>query len=121
LLAGQVVELVAALDGLAEREVARQHDVGAVQRDDQEAMYCPRSDAGDGGEPVQDLIVGQPPQFLVAQRAIGELVGHGAQRRHFPPGQASLEQLAGVGREQRGGRRQPPAGQVLDPAQDARG
>jgi hypothetical protein len=120
-LAGQVVELVAALDGLAERKVTGQHHVCAVERDDQHAVHRPWPDAGDSGETVQDVLVGHPPQRVVAQRASGELGGHGAQRRHFPPGQSGLEQVAGVGGEQRGGGRQPPAEQVLDAAQDARG
>src|ERR1700760_2988379 len=59
LLAWQGGQLGAAPDGLAERQVAGQHDVGPVKCDDQHAVYRPRPDAGDGGETVQDLVIRQ--------------------------------------------------------------
>src|ERR1700722_19990755 len=50
LLGGQVAQLIDGLDGLAERQVARQDDVVALQRDEHGALHGPRDGAQDRGE-----------------------------------------------------------------------
>jgi hypothetical protein len=44
-----VIELMGGPDGLAQREIAGQDDVLALQLDDEGALLGPRADAGDGG------------------------------------------------------------------------
>jgi len=49
-LGGEVVELISGLDGLTERKVAWQHDIFALQRNDEGALYCPGTYPRDCGE-----------------------------------------------------------------------
>jgi len=107
-----VIKLVTVPDGLAQREVAWQHHVGAVERDDQQAVHRPRADAGYRGEQAEYLLIGEPPQTVLAERAVSEPGCHGAQRLRLAPGKAGFEQVGGVKAEQFRGGRQPAAEQV---------
>src|SRR5438105_10276205 len=57
LLTWQMVELVGALHGLAQRQVAWQHDVFSLQRDEQRALRGPRAYPRDGRECCHELLV----------------------------------------------------------------
>src|ERR1700694_5981087 len=70
LLARQVVELVFALHGLAQRLVAWQHQVFSLQSDEQRALRGPRTYSGYCGECCDELLVWQTTQFLHVQTAV---------------------------------------------------
>jgi hypothetical protein len=61
-----VVQLIRGLDGLAERQVTRQDDVLALQRDEHGALHGPRAYARNRGELSHELVVGQNAQSLDA-------------------------------------------------------
>ena len=121
LLGRQVVQRIGGLDGLAERQVARQHDVLAPQRDEQRALHGPRADAGNRGELGQQLIVGQGGQYVLVQPAVRHPLGQVAQRADLTPGQAGLAELAGIDGQQFGGRGEMPVEQRLDAGHGAAG
>src|SRR5215471_14415740 len=58
LLAGEVVEVVGGLDGLAERKVVRQDDVFPAERDEHGALYGPRAYSRDRGELSDEFVIG---------------------------------------------------------------
>src|SRR6266498_844415 len=64
LLGGEVVELVGGLDGLTQRQVARQDDIVAAQRDDEGALHGPRAYPRNRGELRHQLVIGQAAQDL---------------------------------------------------------
>src|SRR6266545_684240 len=101
LLAGEVVQLKDSLDGLAQRQIARQDDVLALQRDEQGAL--------------------QGAQHVRVQPAVRYPLGQVAQRADLPPGQAGLAELAGIYSQQFGRRGEMPADQGLDAGQGAAG
>ncbi len=103
LLGGQVVELVGGLDGLAEREVAGQHDVFSLQRDDEGALHGPRAYPRYRGELRHELVVGQAAQDVRVQPAVRQPPGQVAQRADLPPRQPGRAQLAGIDAQQLGG------------------
>ena len=98
-----MVELVGGLDGLAEREVARQDDVFAAERDEQGALHGPRADPGNGGELGDELVVGQAAQHVLVQPAVRQPLGEVAERADLPPRQPGLAELAGIYAQQFGG------------------
>src|SRR5215471_45720 len=54
---GKVIEAVLALNCTPQRKVAREKDVGPIERDEQEPTRRPRPDAGNLGETRLDLFV----------------------------------------------------------------
>jgi hypothetical protein len=107
--------------GLAERQVARQDDVLASQRDEQRALHGPRADAGNRGELGQQLIVGQGDQGVRVQPTVRHSLGQVAQRADLTPGQAGLAEPAGIDGQQFGRRREMPVEQRLDAGHGAAG
>src|SRR5215469_12908639 len=106
LLRRNVIELVRGPDGLAQREVARQHDVLPAQRDEHSALHGPRADPGNRGELGDELIVGQIAQHVLAQPAIRQPRGEVAQCADLPPRQPGIAKLARIGSQQFSRRRQ---------------
>ena len=113
MLGGEVIEVVGGADGLAQGQVAGQHDVFAAKRQQQGALGGPGADPRDGGELGDDLLVGQRGQGVLVQPAVGQPLGQLAQRADLPPGQARGAEGAGVGGEQFGGGGEAAAEQVL--------
>ena len=113
--AGQPVELVSDLDGLAQGEVTGQDDVLAAERDDHRALNGPRPDAGDLGQRGDQLVVRQGAKRFGVEPSVGQPLGEVAQRGDLPPGQPGLAQVARVDLEQLAGRRQAAAEQLPDP------
>ena len=75
LLAGQVIQPIYGLDGLAERQVSRQDDVLPLQRDEQGALNGPGAYPGDGGELGHELVVVQGAQHLLVQPTVRHPLG----------------------------------------------
>src|SRR5215469_1445241 len=113
--AGQSIEAVGFLDGVADAEVAGGEDVGAAEGEDEKHVNRPDADALDLGEPFDDLLVGQVEEIFEADRAVagvagevtdvGGLLGGKAQRTHScgpQPEDAGGSEFAGG----RGSRRQ---------------
>jgi hypothetical protein len=65
-----VVQLIGSLDGLAERQVARQDDVLTAERDDEGALHGPRAYPGNGSELGHELVVGQTAQHVRVKAAV---------------------------------------------------
>src|SRR6185312_6418104 len=121
LLAGEVVEVVGGPDGLAQRQVAGQDDVFPAERDDHGTLHGPGADPGNGGELVQQLVVGQAAEHVLVQPAVRQASGEVAQGGDLPPGQPSLAEPGGVYRQQFGGGGEVAAEQSLDAGQGPAG
>src|SRR5215469_4091953 len=87
LLAGEVVEVVDGPDGLAQRQVTRQDDVFAAQRDEHRALDGPRAYPRDRGELGDQLVIGQAAEGVLVQPAVREPLGEVAERVDLPPRQ----------------------------------
>ena len=111
-LAWEMIEAVGSLDGFAEGEIAGEHNVVAVQSDDQEAVDGPGTDAGQRGESCFDLAVGHRAQLLIGDPAIGELGSERADRLGLSAGEPGGAQGLGIGVDGFTGRWQP-AGELL--------
>ena len=103
MLAGEVVEPVGGLDGLTEREVARQDDVFSLERDEEGALHGPGTYPRDRGELRHELLVRQRAQDVRVQPAVREPLGEVAERADLPPGEPGLAELAGIDLQQFGG------------------
>src|SRR5215831_11940075 len=121
LLRREVIELVGGPDGLAQREVARQHDVLPAQRDEHGALHGPRAYSGNRGELGHEFVVGQVAQGVLAQPAVRQPRGEVAEGADLPPRQAGLAEFAGIGFQQLSGRRETAAEQGLDAGQGSAG
>src|SRR5580693_1924044 len=100
LLRREMVEVVGGLDGLAERQVARQDDILPAERDEHRALHGPGADTGNLGQFREELVVGQAAQDVLAEPAVLQARGEVAERADLPPGQPGLAQLAGINAEQ---------------------
>src|SRR6266849_6922335 len=103
LLSGEVVELVGDLDGLTEREVARQDDVFSLERDDEGALHGPGTYPRNRGELCHELVVWQPAQDVRVQPAVRQPPGEVAERADLPPRKPGLAELAGIDSQQLAG------------------
>ena len=98
-----MVELINGLDGLTEREVARQDDIFSLERDEEGALHGPGTDSRDRGELRHELLVWQRAQDVRVQPAVRKPLGEVAEVCDLPPGEPGLAELAGIDLQQFGG------------------
>ena len=70
LLGWEVVELIRVPDGLAEGQVAGQHNVFSAKRDDERTLHCPGTYPRNRSELGHEFVVGQVAQDIRVQPAI---------------------------------------------------
>lgn len=109
-----MVELISALDGLAQRQVAWQDHILSPKGDKEGALSGPWSDPGDGGELGNEIIVGQTAEDIGVQSAVRQPFGEITQRADLSPRQTGLAETAGIHGQQFGRRREMAAKQGLN-------
>jgi hypothetical protein len=67
-----VVQPVESLDGVSQREVPGEEQVGPIERKDQEPARCPRPDTGHLGEGGLDLVIGHTKQRFITEAPVHE-------------------------------------------------
>ena len=109
-----MVETVDALDRATQRDVAGEKDVRPVQRNEQETVRRPRSDARHLGQGCLDLFVCHAFKRRIAQPPIDESLRERPQRRAFASREPGGTKHLRIGCQQLGRRRQTTAESLFD-------
>src|SRR5258708_1066648 len=118
---GNVVETVDPLDRATQCDIAREKDVWAVQRDEQETVRRPRPDALHRGQGCLDLFVCHAFKRRIAQPPVDESLRQRPERLALASREPGGTKYLRIGCQQLGRRRQMIAESLFDAGHDRAG
>ena len=104
-----MIQTICVLNDLSQGEIPWQNNIIPGERDDQESLNHPWTDAGNGCETCFDILIRQLLEGVGAQASVDETVGYSSERCDFSPGQSDPVQIFGRSGKHIGRGRQPSA------------